>query len=59
MRMRVTDTGIGFDPAASGDGLGLVSMRERLRLLGGQLMLKSEVGKGTEVTAELPFRLSA
>jgi len=59
VRMRVTDTGIGFDPAASGDGLGLVSMRERLRLLGGQLMLKSEVGKGTEVTAELPFRLSA
>jgi signal transduction histidine kinase len=29
--MKVTDTGCGFDPANVSDGLGLVSMQERLR----------------------------
>jgi len=57
--MRVKDKGIGFDPAIVSNGLGLVSMRERLRFLGGQVFLKSEVGTGTEVTVELPVQQAA
>jgi signal transduction histidine kinase len=55
--LRVEDYGLGFD-AESGDrtgGLGLLSMRERLRMVGGALAIHSEVGKGTQVEARLPM----
>jgi two-component system sensor histidine kinase UhpB len=57
--MKVKDEGSGFDPAVVADGLGLVSMRERLRFLGGHVLLKSELGTGTEVTVELPLQRAA
>jgi signal transduction histidine kinase len=55
--LRVKDYGLGFD-AESGDavgGLGLLSMRERLRMVGGAFAIQSEVGKGTQVAARLPM----
>ena len=55
--LRVKDYGLGFD-TESGDrngGLGLLSMRERLRMVGGALAIHSEVGKGTQVEARLPM----
>jgi two-component system sensor histidine kinase UhpB len=55
LRMTVKDSGDGFDPSVVGDGLGLVSMQERLRMLGGTVAVKSHPGVGTEVTAELPI----
>lgn len=55
-RLRVRDNGIGFDPsaAASGEGLGLISMRERLLLVNGSLAVKQLEPSGTEVTASVP-----
>jgi PAS domain S-box-containing protein len=52
----ITDFGRGFDPDAStaGGGLGLLSMRERLRLLGGDLKVTSAVGAGTRIEARVP-----
>jgi signal transduction histidine kinase len=53
----VKDYGLGFD-TESGDrpgGLGLLSMRERLRMVGGALAIHSKVGKGTQVEARLPM----
>jgi len=53
----VKDYGLGFD-TESGDrpgGLGLLSMRERLRMVGGALAIHSEVGKGTQLEARLPM----
>lgn len=54
----VRDDGAGFDPAAAsnGHGLGLAGMRERLRGAGGNLIVHSAPGQGTEIriTAELP-----
>ena len=35
--------------------MGVWSMRERMRLLGGRLRLASRPGKGTTVTAEVPI----
>jgi signal transduction histidine kinase len=55
--LRVKDYGLGFD-TESGDrngGLGLLSMRERLRMVGGALAIHSEVGKGTQLEARLPM----
>jgi PAS domain S-box-containing protein len=57
----VADDGIGFDTSAAPDGIGLTSMRERLRMVGGELFIKSSSDTGTELLAEitLPTRRSA
>ncbi len=56
LTLRVTDDGLGFDPAASnGGGLGLISMRERMRLVGGELIVHSRPGKGTRIEARIPL----
>ena len=54
--MRITDDGRGFDAHASPshEALGLVSMRERVRMLGGQFELDSSAGSGTVVAVTLP-----
>ena len=57
----VADDGIGFDACAAPAGIGLTSMRERLRLVGGELFIKSTSDTGTEILAEvsLPERKAA
>jgi len=47
--LSIRDDGIGFDPGAvqGAGGLGLVSMRERARLAGGELSVDSKLGQGT------------
>ena len=54
--LKVTDRGVGFTVEDAGlyRGLGLVSMRERLSLLGGELFVKSQPGRGTTVSARVP-----
>jgi signal transduction histidine kinase len=47
--LRVSDDGAGFEPADGGRGLGLASMRERARDVGGDLAVTSEPGGGTTV----------
>jgi NarL family two-component system sensor histidine kinase LiaS len=50
--LEVTDDGRGFvPPPPAGRGMGLRSMRERVEALGGELMVDSEPGQGTRVTA--------
>jgi signal transduction histidine kinase len=53
----VSDDGVGFDPGGMGMGrsLGLLSMVERARLVGGTLRISSKPGKGTRVVARLPL----
>jgi two-component system, NarL family, sensor kinase len=59
VRVTVTDNGRGFqaDPApGNAAGQGILGMRERARLIGGDLRIDSAPGKGTTVTvsAKLP-----
>jgi signal transduction histidine kinase len=49
----VEDDGHGFDPAAATSGFGLVGMRERVELTGGQLEIHSRAGE-TRVCAHIP-----
>jgi PAS domain S-box-containing protein len=53
----VKDNGRGFDPetAAEGSGLGLISMRERVEKLGGEIIYQSVAGQGTEIQVRLPL----
>lgn len=54
--LKVTDSGIGFDwqEAMNRRGLGIISMRERLRLVNGELSIQSAPGRGTIVLARVP-----
>ena len=54
--LSVDDDGNGFvvRAAGTGDGQGLIGMRERAKLLGGRLAISSGPGKGTHVTARVP-----
>jgi signal transduction histidine kinase len=55
LRLVVSDRGVGFDPAAVGVvGLGLVSMRERLQMAGGDLTIHAAPGVGVRVAARVP-----
>lgn len=54
LRLTIWDDGEGFDRESHGDGLGLVNMQERVRRLGGELTLSSDLGTGTKVEAVIP-----
>jgi signal transduction histidine kinase len=54
LKLSVSDDGVGFEPANSGDGFGLVGMHERVTLVGGKLEVISRPGEGTTLTAVLP-----
>ncbi|HET7853177.1 MAG TPA: PAS domain S-box protein, partial [Candidatus Methylomirabilis sp.] len=56
--LSVWDDGVGFDPAQlhRKPGLGLASMEERVRLIRGELSVKSEPGRGTEIEVTVPLR---
>ncbi|MHC4520965.1 MAG: sensor histidine kinase, partial [Planctomycetota bacterium] len=53
----IKDSGVGFDMAgtAASPGLGLASMRERVRLIRGTLSIESAPGKGTEIQVVAPL----
>jgi signal transduction histidine kinase len=45
----LVDDGVGFDLHAEHEGFGLVGMKERVEQLGGQFILRSMPGQGTEI----------
>jgi PAS domain S-box-containing protein len=62
IHVTVRDRGTGFDPDAvvpdfdGHGGFGLFSIRERLDFLGGQMEIKSAVGRGSRITLKVPCR---
>jgi PAS domain S-box-containing protein len=63
--LSVRDDGVGFvveegtNGAASGESLGLLSMEERIGLIGGSLAVHSQLGQGSEVRARVPLAREA
>jgi len=56
IELRVSDDGIGFTPSEhAGTGLGLRSIDERVRLMGGAVRVASSPGHGTQVAVYIPF----
>lgn len=53
----IADDGIGFDleEAKLASGLGLVSMRERVHLAGGEFSITTQTGEGTCIAARIPL----
>ena len=61
IELTVQDSGIGFDPdeAIKGPGIGLTSIKERLKLVDGELLLDSQLQRGTTVQARVPLAAKA
>jgi PAS domain S-box-containing protein len=61
IRLQIVDSGLGFDADLKNTdvGIGLIGMRERLRLVGGRLSVQSALARGTEILAEVPVSVSA
>ena len=57
LHLEICDEGVGFDVAAArlNGGMGLVSMQERVRLLGGKLLITSKPGEGARIEATIPL----
>jgi len=55
------DDGVGFNSKSAmqrigqGKSLGLIGMKERIELVGGELMISSKAGEGTKITLSLPL----
>jgi two-component system sensor histidine kinase UhpB len=56
IEVRIADGGVGFDPrdAATRQGLGLLSIEERARLVGGRATVESKAGHGTTLHVYIP-----
>jgi signal transduction histidine kinase len=57
IQVMIRDAGVGFDLARAGanHGLGLISLGERVRLLGGRCEIRSKPGRGTRIVAVIPL----
>jgi PAS domain S-box-containing protein len=58
LQLTISDSGVGFelDAAKNSSGLGLISMEERLKLVGGTFVIESRPGRGTTIHARVPLR---
>ena len=61
-RLSVVDHGVGFDPASlddsAGEGFGLLSLSERVELLGGDIAITSAPGQGACIILSLPMNFA-
>jgi len=55
LRLQVADNGCGFQPGRVQAGLGIRSMKERARSMGGRMAIHSTVGQGTRVCLTVPL----
>jgi NarL family two-component system sensor histidine kinase LiaS len=57
-RVGLRDNGVGFDKSltAGSGGFGLKGMKERIEKVGGQLIMQTAPGKGTDITIVVPLR---
>jgi signal transduction histidine kinase len=56
--LTVTDNGVGFDPLSIllEKGIGLQSMKERARMVGGSLEVKLRHMQGTQIAVTVPLK---
>ena len=50
----IEDDGIGFSAESGAYGMGIPSMVDRVKMLGGQFHIDSTEGKGTRIIVEVP-----
>jgi len=60
VHLTVRDAGVGFDleQVLSSPGIGLISMRERVRLVNGKISIQSKPNSGTTIEVRVPLSMS-
>lgn len=59
LKLKISDDGVGFDPKIrKEESFGLVGMRERVFMLGGELYVISAPGQGAEIRVQIPMKAS-
>jgi two-component system sensor histidine kinase UhpB len=53
--LSITDDGVGCDLEQILSGFGLLGMKERIKLLGGDFKIQSQINKGLQIKAEIPL----
>jgi PAS domain S-box-containing protein len=58
VQLIVRDWGVGFETegAMKQSGLGLISMQERAKLVGGELLIESQIKQGTTIHVRVPLK---
>jgi signal transduction histidine kinase len=58
IQLLIKDNGSGFNPSQlpREPRLGLVSMRERVRLIQGEIIIRSQLGQGTVIEIKAPLK---
>lgn len=61
IKLCISDKGAGFDPDSNKTktGIGLIGMRERLLLIGGEISIDSQPSQGTRISARIPLKQQA
>ncbi|HSB13082.1 MAG TPA: chemotaxis protein CheB [Bryobacteraceae bacterium] len=59
IHLAVRDRGVGFDPDQATKGLGLIGVKERVRLAGGSLSVWSRPGQGVGIEVRIPLEQRA
>jgi signal transduction histidine kinase len=54
LHLSITDNGRGFSPSQQSIGLGIGNMRQRIKNLGGELSINSQIDRGTTIIATIP-----
>jgi signal transduction histidine kinase len=55
--LRIADAGAGFLPSAPVTGVGLATMHERVKSIGGTLVVHTAPGRGTRIAVRVPLEL--
>jgi PAS domain S-box-containing protein len=53
--LSISDNGCGMEDANHSEGIGLIGIKERLNLVGGELIIRSRKGQGVNTTASVPW----
>jgi signal transduction histidine kinase len=59
LRVEVVDSGKGFDPKVAREGSGIKGLSDRIRAVGGRILVESGHGRGAALVAELPIEKSS
>ena len=54
--MRIADNGVGFNPEAVKNGIGIANMRRRTELFAGSFDIKSAPGEGCTISLDIPIQ---
>ena len=59
IHLRITDFGRGFTPTTDIEGLGLITIRERVKMVHGMVSIMSPAGVGTTIDIQIPLPAAA